>query len=171
MRHVQEDYQKEGILLPITVVGLAISKPVVQLHGVSAEGKVVLRKRLRRVPGAAFMAQLPPCLIGLEAGTGAHYWARVLQPYGHEVKLISPQDVKPSVKGNKNAAKDAEAICEAVSRPNMRFVAVKSIEQQELQRLHRVRERCIKARTALANKNARRLWAWMREPTADRQTA
>jgi transposase len=135
----------------VTAVGLDISKQVFQLHGVSAEGKVALRKRLRRAQVAAFMAQLPPCLIGIEAGGGAHYWARVLQQYGHEVKLISPQYVKPFVKGNKNDYNDAEAICEAVSRPHMRFVAVKSVEQQDLQLLHRVRERCIKARTALAN--------------------
>jgi len=137
--------------MQVTVAGLDISKQVFQLHGVSAEGKVALRKRLRRSQMAAFMAQLPPCLIGIEAGAGAHYWARVLQQSGHEVKLISPQYVKPYVKGNKNDSNDAEAICEAVSRPNMRFVAVKSVEQQDLQMLHRVRERCIKARTALAN--------------------
>ena len=93
------------------------------------------------------MAQLPPCLIGIEAGAGARHWTRVLQQYGHEVKLISSQYVKPYVKGNKNDYNDAEAICEAVSRPNMRFVAVKSVVQQDLQMLHRVRERCIKTRT------------------------
>jgi transposase len=95
MRYVQEDYQKEGIPMQVTVVGLDISKQVFQLHGVSAEGKVVVRKRLRRSQVAAFMAHLPPRLIGIEAGTGAHYWARVLQQYGHEVKLLSPQFVKP----------------------------------------------------------------------------
>jgi transposase len=151
MRRGQEGYGKEGILMQVTVVGLDISKQVFQLHGVSAEGKVVLRKRLRRLQVAAFMAQLPPCLIGIEAGAGAHYWARVVQQYGHEVKLISPQYVKPYLKGNKNDANDAEAICEAVSRPTMRFVAVKSVAHQDLQMLHRVRERCIKARTALVN--------------------
>ena len=137
--------------MQVSVVGLDISKQVFQLHGVSAEGKVVLRKRLRRAQVAAFIAQLSPCVIGIEAGAGAHHWARVLQQSGHEVKLISPQYVKPYVKGNKNDYNDAEAICEAVSRPNMRFVAVKSVAQQDLQMLHRVRERCIKARTALVN--------------------
>jgi transposase len=137
--------------MQVSFVGLDISKQIFQLHGVSAEGKVALRKRLRRAQVAAFMAQLPPCVIGIEAGAGAHYWARVLQQCGHEVKLLSPQYVKPYVKGNKNDYNDAEAICEAVSRPNMRFVAVKSVAQQDLQMLHRVRERCIKARTALVN--------------------
>jgi transposase len=137
--------------MQVSVVGLDISKQVFQLHGVSAEGKVALRKRLRRAQVATFMAQLSPCVIGIEAGAGAHHWARVLQQYGHEVKLISPQCVKPYVKGNKNDSNDAEAICEAVSRPNMRFVAVKTVAQQDLQMLHRVRQRCIKARTALVN--------------------
>ena len=137
--------------MQVSTVGLDISKQIFQLHGVSADGKVALRKRLRRAQVAPFMAQLPPCVIGIEAGAGAHHWARVLQQSGHEVKLISPQYVKPYVKGNKNDANDAEAICEAVSRPNMRFVAVKTVAQQDLQMLHRVRERCIKARTALVN--------------------
>ena len=142
---------KEGILMQVTVVGLDISKQVLQLLGFSADVLVPIRTRLRRAQVAAFMAQLPPCLIGIEAGAGSHHWARVLQQYGHEVKLISPQYVKPYVKGNKNDSNDAEAICEAVSRPNMRFVAGKSVAQQDLQMLHRVRERCIKTRTALVN--------------------
>jgi transposase len=137
--------------MQVSVIGLDISEQVFQLQGVSAAGKVTLRKRLRRTQVAAFMAQLPPGVIGIEAGAGAHHWARVLQQYGHEVKLISPQDVKPYVKGNKKDYNAAEAICEAVSRPNMRFVAVKSVAQQDLPMLHRVRERCIKARTALVN--------------------
>ena len=137
--------------MQVSVVGLDISKQVFQLHGVSAEGKVALRKRLRRAQVATFMAQLSPGVIGIEAGAGAHHGARVLQQYGHEVKLLSPQYVKPYVKGNKTDSNDAEAICEAVSRPNMRFVAVKTVAQQDLQMLHRVRERCIKARTALVN--------------------
>jgi transposase len=91
MRRVQEDSHKEGILRQVTVVGLDISKQVFQLPGVSAEGKGALRTRLRRSPGAAFRAQLPPCLGGIEAGAGAPYWARALQQYGHEVKLLSPQ--------------------------------------------------------------------------------
>jgi transposase len=151
MRRVQKDYQKAGIPMQVTVVGLDISKQVFQLQGVSTEGKGALRKRLRRAQVVAFMAHRPPCLIGIEAGAGAHYWARVLQQYGHEVKLLSPQYVKPYVKGNKTDSNEAEAICEAVSRPGLRFVAVKGVEQQDLQMLHRVRERCSKARTALAN--------------------
>jgi len=137
--------------MQVSVVGLDISKQVFQLHGVSAEGKVALGKRLRRAQVTAFMAQLPPCLIGIAAGAGSHHWARVLQQYGHTVKLISPQYVKPYGKGNKNDANEAEAMCEAVSRPNRRFVAGKSVAQQDLQMLHRVRERCIKTRTALVN--------------------
>lgn len=137
--------------MQVRVVGLDISKQVFQLHGVSADGKVALRKRLRRAQVAGVMAQLPLCLIGIEAGAGAQHWARVLQQYGHEVKLMSPQYVKPYVKGNKKDDNDAEAICEAVSRPQMRFVALKTVAQQDLPRLHRVRERCIKARTALVN--------------------
>src|SRR5574341_1627084 len=111
-----EDYQKEGISMQVTVVGLDISKQVFQLHGVSAEGKVAVRKRLRRSQVAAFMAQLPPCRIGSEAGAGAHHWARVLQQYGHEVKLMSPQIGRAHVKGHKTDSNDAEAICEAVTQ-------------------------------------------------------
>ncbi len=131
-----------------TIVGRDISKQVFQLHGVSVDGKGALRKRLRRAQVAAFRAQLPPCFIGIEAGAGAHYWTRVWHEYGQEGNLLSPQYVKPYVKGNKNDANDAEAICEAVSRPHLRVVAVKSVAQQELQMLH-LRERGIKARTAV----------------------
>jgi transposase len=151
MRRRETNCEKEDIPMQVSVVGLDISKQVFQLHGVSADGKVALRKRLRRVQVAPFMAQLPPCGIGIEAGAGAHYWARVLQQSGHEVKLISPQYGKPYRKGHKNDYNDAEASCEAVSRPNMRFVAVKTVAQQDLQMRHRVRERGSKARTALVN--------------------
>jgi len=139
--------------MPVSVVGLDIAKHVFQLHGVSADGKVALGKRLRRTQVAAFMAQLPPCLLGIAAGAGAQHWARVLPQYGREVKLISPQYVKPYGKGNKNDANEAEAMCEAVSRPNRRFGAVKTVAPQDLQMLHRVRERWSKARTALVNQS------------------
>jgi transposase len=136
----------------ITTIGLDIAKNVFQVHGVDANGKTVLRKQLKRNQVLAFFANLLPCLIGLEACSGAHYWARELTKLGHDARLISPQFVKPYVKGNKNDSNDAEAICEAVSRPNMRFVPIKSIGQQDIQMLHRVRSGLVKERTALANR-------------------
>ena len=136
----------------ITTIGLDIAKNVFQVHGVDANGKVVLRKQLKRNQVLAFFANLLPCRIGLEACAGAHYWARELIKLGHDARLISPQFVKPYVKGNKNDANDAEAICEAVGRPTMRFVPVKSIEQQDIQMLHRIRSGLVKERTALANR-------------------
>ncbi len=137
--------------MKITTIGLDIAKQVFQIHAADAEGRVVLRKRLRRNQLAAFFANLPPCVVGLEACCGAHYWVRVLSRCGHSVRLIAPQFVKPYVKSNKNDANDAEAICEAVSRPQMRFVAAKSVEQQDIQSLHRVRSRLIGSRTQLGN--------------------
>jgi transposase len=136
----------------ITTIGLDIAKNVFQVHGVDENGNTVLRKKLNRNQVLAFFANLLPCLIGLEACGGAHYWARELIKLGHDARLISPQFVKPYVKGNKNDSNDAEAICEAVSRPNMRFVPIKSIEQQDIQMLHRVRSGLVKERTALANR-------------------
>jgi transposase len=136
----------------ITTMGFDIAKNVFQLHGVDANGKTVLRKQLKRNQILAFFANLSPCRIGLEACSGAHYWARELIKLGHDARLISPQFVKPYVKGNKNDANDAEAICEAVGRPAMRFVPIKSIEQQDIQMLHRVRSGLVKERTALANR-------------------
>jgi transposase len=118
---------------------------------VDAHGPVVLKKRLVRTKVLAFLAGLAPCLIGLEASGSSHYWARELTKLGHTVQLISPQFVKPYVKGNKNDPNDAAAICEAVSRPHRRFVPMKSVAQQDMQALHRLRERQIKARTALVN--------------------
>jgi len=111
----------------------------------------VLRKQLKRHQVLNYFAQLPPCLIGMEACGSSHYWARELQKQGHTVKLMAPQFVKPYVKGNKNDANDAEAICEAVARPNMRFVAVKTIEQQDIQAVHRIRSTLVQQRTAKAN--------------------
>lgn len=112
----------------------------------------MLREQLKRSQVLAFFANLLACRIGLEACAGPHYWARELIKFGHDARLISPQFVKPYVKGNKNDANDAEAICEAVGRPNMRFVPVKSVEQQDIQMLHRVRSGLVKERTALANR-------------------
>jgi transposase len=135
----------------ITHIGIDLAKIVFQVHGIDARGKVGLRKQLKRPQVVAFFSQLPPCLIGMEACGGAHYWARKLTELGHTVRLIAPQFVKPYVKTNKNDAADAEAICEAVGRPNMRFVPIKTTEQQALLGLHRARQGFVSARTAQAN--------------------
>ena len=132
-------------------IGIDLAKQVFQLHGVDGQEKVVLRKQLRRVQLLDYFKKLPPCLIGMEACGGAHYWARELQKLGHTVKLMAPQFVKPYVKSNKNDANDAEAICEAVARPNMRFVAIKTIAQQDIQAIHRIRSEQVKQRTAKVN--------------------
>jgi transposase len=137
--------------MKITTIGIDLAKNVLQVHGVNEHGKVVLKKQLKRDQVAAFFANLPPCLIGMEACGSAHYWARKLQSFGHTVRLMAPQFVKPYVKTNKNDAADAEAICEAVARPNMRFVPIKNVEQQAVLALHRVRQGFVKARTAQAN--------------------
>jgi transposase len=137
--------------MKITTVGIDLAKNVFQVHGADVRGKVVLRKQLRRDQITAFFANLEPCLIGMEACGSAHHWARQLQALGHTVKLIAPQFVKPYVKSNKNDVADAEAICEAVGRPTMRFVPIKSIDQQAVLSLHRARQGFIKARTAQAN--------------------
>ncbi len=136
----------------LTTIGLDIAKSVFQVHGCDKTGKVVLRKQLKRNQVLAYFANLPGCLVGLEACGGAHYWARELNKLDHDARLISPQFVKPYVRGNKNDANDAEAICEAVSRPNMRFVPLKSVEQQDIQMLHRIRSGLVKERTALVNR-------------------
>jgi transposase len=132
-------------------VGIDLAKQVFQVHGVDYQDKVVLRKQLRRNQLLSYFATLPPCLIGMEACGGAHHWARELQKLGHTVKLIAPQFVKPYVKSNKNDANDAEAICEAVGRPTMRFVSVKTIAQQDLQAVHRIRSELVRQRTAKVN--------------------
>lgn len=137
--------------MKITTIGIDLAKNVFQVHGVDECGHVVLRKQVRREQLAAFMVNLPPCLVGMEACGSAHDWARKLQGFGHTVKLMSPQFVKPYVKSNKNDAADAEAICEAVTRPNMRFVPIKSVEQQAVLSMHRVRQGFVTARTAQAN--------------------
>ncbi len=120
----------------VTTIGLDLAKRVFQVHGADAQGRPVLRKTLRRAKLVPFFADLPPCLVGMEACASAHHWARELQALGFEVRLIPPQYVRPFVKTNKNDAADAEAICEAVTRPTMRFAAVKSAEQQSVLMLH-----------------------------------
>lgn len=133
------------------VIGLDIAKQVFQVHGIDRDGKAVLRKRLRRSELLSIFSRLSPCLIGMEACSTAHYWARELAMLGHEVRLMPPAYVKPYVKRQKNDAADAEAICEAVTRPTMRFVAVKSTEQQGVLALHRTRDLLIRQRTMLSN--------------------
>ena len=135
----------------ITTIGLDLAKNIFQVHGVDEVGGVVIRKRLRRDQVLAFFAGLPSCLVGMEACATAHYWARELRALGHEVRLMPPQYVKPYVKRNKNDVADAEAICEAVKRPSMRFVPVKSAEQQSALSMHRGRELLVRQRTMLGN--------------------
>ena len=135
----------------ITVLGVDIAKRVFHAVGMDDTGKIVLRKRLSRHALMPFIAQLPPVLIGMEACGGAHYWARRFREHGHEVKLMAPQFVKPYIKSNKNDMRDAAGISEAVTRPTMRFVPTKAVDQQDIQALHRVRERLMGARTALVN--------------------
>ena len=137
--------------MEIKTIGIDLAKNVFQVHAVDSRGKVVLRKQFRRDRVATFFANLSPCPVGMEACGSAHHWARKLESLGHTVKLMAPQFVKPYVKSNKNDAADAEAICEAVSRPSMRFVPVKNVEQQAVLSLHRVRQGYVKARTAQAN--------------------
>ena len=135
----------------VTIVGLDLAKSVFQVHGADKEGRPVVRKKLRRGQVLAFFAGLSPCLIGLEACASAHYWARELRALGHAVRLIPPQYVHPFVKTNKNDATDAEAICEALMRPTMRFAAVKSAGQQSVLMLHRARDLLVRQRTMLIN--------------------
>lgn len=135
----------------ITLLGIDIAKNIFQLHGADHRGKVVLRKKVTRTNLLSFIAQLPQCVIAMEACGGSNYWARQFEKLGHEVKLISPQFVKAYVKSNKNDMNDAEAICEAASRPSMRFVSPKTITQQDIQGIHRVRSRLIQQRTKLMN--------------------
>lgn len=137
--------------MDIKVLGIDLAKNIFQLHGTDVNGKVVLRKRLSREKLSEFVAQLPKCLIGMESCGSAHYWARRFEAFGHQVKLMAPQFVKPYVKSNKNDSRDAEAIAEAVTRPNMRFVPIKRIDQQEVQSIHRARSLRVTERVALSN--------------------
>src|ERR1700752_3554285 len=137
--------------MQITTIGLDIAKHVFQVHGIDAEEKVVIRKQLRRSQVLRFFEELLPCLVGLEACATSHYWARELSKLGHEVRLMPAKDVKAYVKRNKNDAADAEAICEAVRRPTMRFVGVKSAEQQGRLMQHRTRDLLMRQRTQAIN--------------------
>jgi len=137
--------------MEIKRIGLDLAKYVFEVHAVDNDENAVLRKTLRREAVAQFFADLEPCVVGMEACCGSHYWARVLTDLRHEVRLISPQFVKPYVKSNKNDRNDAEAICEAVGRPSMRFVPPKSPEQLEIQAAHRIRQRVVANRTRLVN--------------------
>lgn len=137
--------------MEISTIGLDLAKNVFQVHGVDTAGAVVVRKALRRAQVLPFFAKLSPCLIGIEACGTSHHWARELTSLGHEVRLMPPVYVKPYVKRGKNDAADAEAICEAVTRPTMRFVSIKSREQQAALSLHRARSLLIRQRTQLVN--------------------
>ena len=136
---------------PISTIGLDIAKSVFQVHGVDAAGEVVVRRQLKRRHVLSFFQKLPPCLVGIEACASSHHWSRELQALGHAVRLMPPAYVKPYVKRQKNDATDAEAICEAVTRPNMRFVPTKTVEQQSCLMLHRARHLFIRQQTAVIN--------------------
>jgi transposase len=137
--------------MKIKAIGLDLAKNVFQVHGVDEHDKVAVRRQLKRSQVREYFARLQPCLIGMEACATAHFWGRKLAAMGHTVRLIAPQYVKPYLKTNKNDARDAEAICEALLRPSMRFVALKSPEQQALLALHRLRQGLLDSRTALVN--------------------
>lgn len=138
-------------MMNIKVLGIDLAKNVFQLHGTDAKGKRVLSKRLSREKLIEFMGNLSSCLVGIEACTGAHYWARLFESMGHTVKMMAPQFVKPYVRSNKNDRNDARGIAEAVSRPDMKFVPIKKVEQQDILLVHRARELVIKQKTAQAN--------------------
>jgi len=140
-----------AVHMQITTIGLDIAKNVFQVHGIDTTEKVVVRKQLRRGQVLAFFKALAPCLVGMEACATAHYWARELTKLGHQVRLMPAKDVKAYVKRNKNDAADAAAICEAVRRPTMRFVQVKSVEQQGRLMLHRTRDLLMRQRTQVIN--------------------
>ena len=137
--------------MEITTVGLDLAKNVFQVHAISSTGEVVVRRALRRAQMMPFFSKLAPCLIGIEACGTSHHWARELVRLGHEVRLMPPAYVKPYVKRGKTDAGDAEAICEAVTRPTMRFVPIKSVEQQAALSLHRTRDLLVRQRTQLVN--------------------
>jgi transposase len=142
---------KGAFIMKIATIGLDLAKTLFQVHGVDSQGHIVVRKQLRRADVLPFFAKLEPCVVGMEACGSSHYWGRELTKLGHTVRLIAPQFVRPYVKNNKTDAADAEAICEAVNRPNMRFVPIKTQAQQTMLSLHRARAGLVKSRTALAN--------------------
>lgn len=135
----------------IKVIGIDLAKKIFQIHAVDGRGKKVFSRSVNRKNLVDFIANLPPCLIGMEACGGSNHWGRVFSTFGHDVKLIPPQYVKPYVKTNKNDAADAEAICEAVQRPNMRFVPIKAVWQQDIQTIHRVRSQLVQTKVSLEN--------------------
>lgn len=137
--------------MQVTTIGLDIAKHVFQIHGIDQDGQVLVRRQIRRGEVLAFFRRLPPCLIGMEACSTAHCWARALAALGHEVRLMPAAYVKPYVKRGKSDALDAEGICEAVTRPTMRFVAIKSADQQAVLILHRTRDLLVRQRTMLVN--------------------
>lgn len=142
------NHSKKG---QVCTLGIDLSKMSFQLHGVDSKGHAVIRKKLSRKKLLPYIANLTQCVIAIEACGGAHYWCRQLTALGHSVRIIAPQFVKPYVKSNKNDAADAEAICEAAQRPSMRFVPTKSVEQQDIQSIHRIRSQTVARRTAQAN--------------------
>lgn len=146
--------------MKVTTIGLDLAKNVFQVHGADAQGHGLLRKQLRRSQMAQFFAHQPPCLVAMEACAGAHYWGRKLQTLGHQVRLIAPQYVKPYVKSQKNDAADAAAICEAATRGHMRFVALKSVDQQSVLALHRLQDQLAQLQEAVAQLERQiRQWA------------
>lgn len=150
-RRTERTMDKNSAKKEIRVLGIDTGKNSFHLHGVDAKGHRVLRKHFNREKMLEFMVNLKPCLVGIEACGGSHHLARQLKGMGHDVRMMAPQFVKPYVKSNKNDKLDAEAICEAVQRPSMRFVPIKSIEQQDLQSLHRIRSKVVADRTSLIN--------------------
>jgi transposase len=146
-----EGHQQGAIRMEITTIGLDLAKHVFQVHGIAADGSVMLRKRLRRGQVHGFFAGLKPCLVGMEACATAHFWARQLRQLGHDVRLMPAQYVKAYLKRGKNDAADAAAICEAVTRTSMRFVPIKSEDQQATLMLHRARDLLVRQRTQLIN--------------------
>lgn len=137
--------------MQIPTLGIDLAKSVFQLHGVDASGQIVLQKKLRRSLVLDTLSTLPPCMVGNKACATGHFWAREISALGHDVRLIPPRYVKPYVKRQKNDMADAEAICEAVTRPNMHFVAIKSADQQAVLMLHRARDLLVRQRTMLIN--------------------
>lgn len=137
--------------MQVVRIGLDVAKHVFQVHGVDVDGTVVLRRRVRRAEVLDFFARLPACLVGLEACSSSHHWAREIRRFGHDVRMMPARYVKPYVRRGKSDALDAEAICEAVDRPSMRFAAVKTEEQQSALSLHRAREILVKQETMLVN--------------------
>jgi transposase len=135
----------------VITIGVDLAKSVFQVHGVDAEGMTFVRRQLRRGQVLPFFEKLPPCLVGIEACATSHHWAREIEQRGHRVRLMPPRYVKAYVKNQKNDAADAEAICEAVTRPTMRFVEIKTTEQQSVLILHRTRQMFVRQRTALIN--------------------